>query len=333
MTRTPLDAQRWSPPKDAGLIGPFQPNTALAGVRTIPVTGTGPEDIAIDSDGRLYTGLADGRILRVTADGRTVERITDTGGRPLGIEVDADGTLVVCDADRGLLRVDPGTGETEVLVSDVGGSPLRLTNNCAIAPDGSIYFSESSQRFPLSEFKGDLLAHSMTGRLLRRNADGSVEVLLEGLSFANGVSLADDGSCVLVAETGAYQVTRLDLTGPHAGRRSVVIDNLPGLPDNMSRGSDGVHWIALPSCRNRLLDTLLPKAPALRKAVWSLPDRLQPEANRITWVIGIDVEGRVRHNLQGPGTAYHYVTGVREHDGHLYLGSLAESSIGVAPLP
>ena len=333
MTRTPLQASRWAPPKDAGRIGPFAPNDAIAQVTAIPVTGHAPEDVAVDADGRVYTGVDDGRILRVSADGHAVERIADTGGRPLGIEIGPDGHLVVCDAERGLLRIDASTGAIEVLVDTVAGQRLRLANNCAVATDGTVYFSESSQRFPLREFKGDLLAHSQTGRLLRRDPHGTVEVLLEGLAFANGVSLAEDESCVLVAETGGYRVSRLDLTGPRAGRHSVVIDNLPGLPDNMSRGSGGIHWMAVPSTRNRLLDTLLPRPAFLREAVWALPDRLQPEASRITWVVGIDVEGRVLRNLQGPGTAFHYVTGVREHAGRLYLGSLAESAIGVVPLP
>ena len=217
-------------------------------------------------------------------------------------------------------------------MSEVEGRQLMLTNNCSVAADGSIYFSESSQRFGLDEFKGDIIEHSATGRLLRRNPDGSVDILLTGLSFANGVALAEDESFVLVAETGAYSVVRLDLTGPSAGRRSLIIENLPGMPDNMSRGSDGVFWIALPSERNKLLDRLLPRHGALRKAIWAMPDRLQPDATRIAWVIGIDGEGAVVRNLQGPGTAFHYVTGVREHEGRLYLGSLVEPAVAVASL-
>ena len=147
------------------------------------------------------------------------------------------------------------------------------------------------------------------------------------------ISRSDHGARErLVAETGGYRVTRLDLTGSEAGRRSVIIDNLPGLPDNMSTGSGGIFWIALPSERNALLDMLLPRPGMLRSAVWAMPDRLQPDANRITWVIGIDGEGDVVHNLQGSGEDFHYVTGVREHDGRLYLGSLVEPAIATAPL-
>ena len=82
-----------------------------------------------------------------------------------------------------------------------------------------------------------------------------------------------------------------------------------------------------------LLDLLLPRPGFLRSAVWAMPDRLQPDATRITWVIGINGDGDVISNLQGPGDGYHYVTGVREHAGRLYLGSLVGPGIAVADVP
>lgn len=334
-TRTPLQARTWTPPKNAGMSGPFADPRPAGDVQMIPVTGVGPEDVAVDAHGRLITGTAEGRILRCDTDGRHLQHIADTGGRPLGIEVHPDGWLVVCDADRGLLRVDPDSGQVTTLADTVDGAPMRFTNNAAIAGDGRVYFTDSSRRFGIEEFKGDLLAHTSSGRLLRwtpGEGNGRVEVLLDGLDFANGVALAPDDSFVLVAETGGYRVRRFDLTGPQAGSVRVVLENLPGMPDNMSRGSDGVYWIAMPSTRNSLLDALLPRPGFLRSMVWSLPDSLQPDADRILWVVGIDAAGRVVHNLFTADAGYHYVTGVREHDGRLYLGSLAESAIGVLTL-
>jgi sugar lactone lactonase YvrE len=332
MPKTRLIPRRWRPPQDVGLRGPFAPNDALARLEVIPLPGTGAEDVAVDTTGAIYTGTREGYVLRVSPDGRSIERIAQTGGRPLGIEVHPEGWLVVCDAHRGLLRIDPESGEITVLVNSVEGRPMRFTNNCAVGRDGTIYFSDSSQYFGLDEFKGDILSHTGSGRLIRRDPDGTVTVLLDDLDFANGVALSQDEAFVLVAETGGYRVTRLDLAGPEAGRRSVIIDNLPGMPDNMSTGSDGVFWIALPSARNKLLDLLLSRPGYLRTAVWSMPERLQPDATRITWVVGIDGEGDVVHNLQASGKDFHYVTGVREHDGRLYLGSLVEPGIASAAL-
>jgi sugar lactone lactonase YvrE len=332
MAKPRLHTSTWRPPRDGGLRGPFATNTSLADLDILPVPGSGPEDVAVNASGDIFTGTSEGYLLRISRDGSRIDRIAQTGGRPLGIEVHPEGWLVVCDAHRGLLRVDPATGDIDNLVTAVDGVPMRFTNNCAIASDGTIYFSDSSQQFGIDHFKADILAHTRSGRLLRRDPDGSVQVVLDGLAFANGVALAEDESFVLVAETGAYRVTRLELTGDAAGRRSIIIDNLPGLPDNLSTGTAGVFWMALPSARNKLLDLLLPRPGFLRSAVWAMPDRLQPDVTRITWAVGLSGDGDVLHNLQGPGDNYHYVTGVREHGGRLYLGSLVEPCIAVARL-
>jgi sugar lactone lactonase YvrE len=294
----------------------------------IPVDGVGPEDVAIDPDGHLYTGVADGRVLQLTTEG-AAKTIADTRGRPLGVEWAPDGSLVVCDAERGLLRVDPATGAIETLVAEAGGSRMMLCDNAAVAADGSVYFSDSSRRFGLAHWKADLMEHTGTGRLLRRHPSGDVEVLLDGLQFANGVALAADESFVAVAETGAYRVTRLWLTGPRQGESDVLIDNLPGFPDNLSTGAQGRIWIALPSPRNPVLDWAHARPPALRRVMWALPDRLQPKPDRTAWVMAVDPAGVVVRDLQTAVDGFHLVTGVREHAGRLYLGSLVGGSVAV----
>jgi sugar lactone lactonase YvrE len=231
------------------------------------------------------------------------------------------------------LAVDPATSAVEVLVDRVAGEPMRFCNNAAVAADGTVYFSDSSRRFGIDHWRADLLEHSGTGRLLRRDPGGAVEVLLDGLQFANGVALAADESFVAVAETGAYRLTRLWLAGERAGRTDLLADNLPGFPDNLSTGAGGLIWVALGSPRNPLLDRLHPLHPALRRAVWALPQRLQPKPVRTLWVLAVDAGGAVVHDLQGPGDDFTMVTGVREHGGRLYLGSLAERAVAVLDLP
>jgi sugar lactone lactonase YvrE len=332
MSKPPIEPVVWQPPSAPGMSGPYSRNAVLAGADLLRVPGTGPEDIALDHDGRIVTGLDDGRICRLTPDGRTIEIVADTGGRPLGIEHRDDGKLVVCDAHRGLLLVDPATGDIEELVTSVDGAPIGLANNAAIHPDGSVLFSDSSRRFGLDHFKGDLIEHSTTGRLLRWR-DGHVEVLLDGLAFANGVAITHDGDAVLVAETGAYRIVRLWLGGERAGQREVLVDNLPGFPDNLSTGPTGTVWVAMPSTRDATLDWLLPRAPALRKAVWALPEVLQPDGEKLAFVLGIDADGKVTHNLQGPGDHFRRVTGVRQYEGTLVMGSLLEGAVASISLP
>jgi len=317
MPRPSIDPVVWQPPvvparaRQRGSVVPLPP------LRLLEVVGTGPEDVLVDEAGNVLTGVADGRVLRLSPDGRHIDVVADTGGRPLGLEWLPDGSLLVCDARRGLLAVDVGTGEVETLVSG-----LAFCNNAAVAPDGTVYFSDSTDRLGIDHWQGELLQHSGTGRLLRRGLSAETVVLLEGLQFANGVALAPDGTSVVVAETGAYRLTRWSLT---EGTQDVLVDNLPGFPDNISIGSDGLIWVAMGSPRDPSLDRMLAMPPALRKAVWRLPSRLLPSAQRTVWVQAYGLDGELVHDFQGPHDRLRFVTGVREVDGRVYLGSLIGS--------
>lgn len=332
MSKPSIHPLRWDPPPAPDLEGPWARDAELA-VQVLPVPGVGPEDVAVDAEGRYLTGLADGRICRVSDDARHVEVVAETGGRPLGIEHRDDGQLIVCDARRGLLRVDPDRGDVEVLVDAVDGRRMRFPNNAALHPDGSVLFTDSSRRFGIDHFKADLLEHSSTGRLLRWREGGEVEVLLDGLAFANGVALTHGGAAVVVAETAAYRLSRRWLSGERAGQHEVLLDNLPGFPDNLSTGPSGTVWVAIATTRNPTLDLLLPRAPVLRRLAWRLPPALQPSESRVAFVLGVDEDGKVVCNLRGPGDRFHYVTGVREHDGTLLLGSLVEGAMARTRLP
>ena len=129
--------------------------------------GVGPEDVVVDADGGVITGADDGRIWRWRSGLETPpDLVADTGGRPLGIEVDPrDGSLVVCDADRGLLRVTPG-GAVTVLADTAAGRPIVMCDNAAVARDGTVYFTDSSDVYPVSAWKRDMMEYRPNGRLL-----------------------------------------------------------------------------------------------------------------------------------------------------------------------
>lgn len=298
-------------------------------VRVIPVNGTGPEDVLLDSQLRVYTGLEDGRIIRVSADGATIDTLADTGGRPLGIEFHGDDELLVCDATRGLLVLPLTGGTPRTLVREFAGAPLLVCNNAAVATDGSVYFTDSSTRFPLSRWREDLIEGTGTGRLLRRSPDGELEVLMGGLHFANGVALAPDESFVLVAETGTRGLRRLHLTGSSAGRQEEFLTALPGFPDNISTGSDGLFWITQASPNVAALDVVRRMPAAVRTLARNLPTALQPAPGRAVGVLGVDSDGGVVREMRGEIPGFQMLTGVRERDGRLCFGSLRERAIAI----
>lgn len=322
MARPAIDPVVWSPPAAPPRAKLARSAVPLPPLRVLDVIGHGPEDVLVDPSGHILTGVADGRLLRLSPDGRHVEVIADTGGRPLGLEWLPDGSLLVCDARRGLLRVSGDAVE----VLETG---MAFCNNAAVAADGTIYFSDSTDRLGIDHWKGELLQHSGTGRLLRRGLGAETTVLVDGLEFANGVAIAPDGTFVVVAETAAYRLTRWSVVN---GTVDVFVDNLPAFPDNISTGSDGLIWVSMASPRDPALDRLLPLAPALRKVVWALPDRLQPRERHTVWVRAYAPDGSLVHDLQAPADRFGLVTGVREVEGTVYLGSLTGDCIATFTL-
>jgi len=303
----------------------------------LPVPAHGCEDVVVATsgpdEGCVYTGTADGSLWRIRADGQRIDRIAETRGRPLGIELHPDGRLLVCDSTHGVLLVDPGSGAVEHRLAEVDGRPMRFCNNAAIAADGTVWFSDSSTRYGQPQWKDDLIQNTRTGRLLRLDPSGEVRVVLDGLAFANGVALAPDGSFVAVAETGARTVVRHWLTGPRSGGRDFLVPQLPGHPDNIATGSDGLIWVTLASPVNPALE-LLQKAPSwLQRAATRVPERLQPTVAPSVRVQAYDSTGRLRHDLDLPADHYAMVTGVREHDGTVWLGSLEQPAVARAVLP
>jgi len=317
-----IEPQRWTPPPMPERAGRRTSSTPLPPLTVVGIGGHGPEDVLVAPDGAVFAGVDDGRVLRI--EGSQVTQVASTGGRPLGLEWLPDGALLVCDARRGLLRVDLGSGAVEELVTEVDGVPMRFCNNADVQDDGTIWFTDSTTKWDIDSWRGDLVEHGATGRLLRRDPDGTVHVIRTGLAFANGVACAPDGSWVAVAETAAYTLLRVD---PATKDVTPLEANLPGFPDNISRGSDGLIWVALASSRQAPLDRLLPRAPWLRKLVWALPEKVQPQPLDTVWVQAYRPDGTLVHDLQDTRPGMTMVTGVREHDGTVWLGSLTGTTV------
>jgi hypothetical protein len=132
----------------------------------------------------------------------------------------------------------------------------------------------------------------------------------------------------LVNETTRYRVKRVYIRGPRKGDVEVLINNLPGLPDGISTGADGIFWLAMITPRNALMDFAGPR-PWLRKLIHRIPVALQPKPMRHPFVLGLDASGKVVHNLQdADGLEFSHTTSVEQEGDWLYVGSLAEPKWG-----
>lgn len=333
----PIEPRAWAPPPPVPLEGVFAPNDRLASVEWWAKQLVGPEAMFVDADGSLVTGLKDGRIVKLKPLSDEPVVLASTDGRPLALARHPDGRIVICDAHRGLLALQ-SEGVIEVLASEHGGLPFRFVDDLAITRAGVVYFTDASARYSIERFTDDLLEHQLTGRVLRWDPETRrTSLIAEGFNFANGIALSPTEDFLVVAETGAYQLWRLWLTGPKAGTKEPFGGPLPGFPDNVRLSADrGVFWVAVGSPRNPLVDALA-GAPALRAVVSKLPRAVQPKPARHAFVVAVDLEGRFVETLQHVAAdSYSPIASAVEHDGFLYLGSFAREGVArvkLGPIP
>ena len=251
----------------------------------------------------------------------------------MGLARHPNGLLVIADGVKGLLSLD-AQGRLIPLVTEAKGVPLGFTDDVAIDKSGHYaYFSDASSRFGYGSDGDAIIEHGGDGRLLRYDFQtGKTAVLLDKLEFANGVALGPDESFVLVNETGAYRISRYWLSGPKAGTHDVFIDNLPGMPDNLSFNGENRFWVALYAPRNALLDASAPH-PFVRKMIARAMSVLPKPVEKRGFALGMDLQGQVIANLQdGSRDNYSPITTVREYGEWLYFGSLKANHMVRLPL-
>jgi sugar lactone lactonase YvrE len=339
----PIKPVQWIPPLSAGYTGPHSVNTRLANLKIIPLGGEeGPEQISIGPDGKLYTTVLSRKILRMNQDGTQQEVFAKTGGRVLGFDFDAKGNMIAADVDNGLISISPDKKIT-VLTNKVDGRPILYADAVIVAKSGNIYFSDASARFAPKDWGGtfeasilDILEQRSTGRILEYDpATKATGIVAKGFSFANGVALSLDEQSLFVNETGKYRVWKisinardLDISNP-GNLAKVLLENLPGYPDNLTRGLDGKIWLGFTKPRTPVLDKMtFTTTPFMRKLTVRLPRFLWPVPKPYGHVVAFTEDGRIVADLQDPSGAYPETTAVTETVDKLYIQSLHAKGIG-----
>ena len=338
----PIKPVRWAAPIPPGYSGPHAANQRLTGLQLIDLGAEeGPEHVAFGPDGMLYAAVASGKLIRMRADGSDQQVFARTGGRVLGFAFEASGNMFAADAFKGLLQIGRD-GQVQVLTDRVGNDPIRYADAVIVAQNGIVYFTDASTRFSPADWGGtfeasilDIIEQSATGRVLAYDpARGTTRIVAHGLSFPNGIALSEDGQRLLVAETGRYRVwtiatesADLDiLRGPKAQAR-VVLDNLPGYPDNLMRGLEGRIWLGFTKPRSAVIDRMA-DTPWLRSVTMRLPRALWPVPKPYGHVIAFTEDGRIVADLQDPSGAYPETTAVTETADRLYVQSLHAKGLG-----
>ncbi|WP_373888585.1 SMP-30/gluconolactonase/LRE family protein [Massilia genomosp. 1] len=332
----PIDPVGWDAPSAPGYTGEHAANSKLAGAQRIELHGeVGPEHVLAGPDGKLYTGVRSGNILRMNPDGSGQEVFAATGGRPLGMAFAADGSLVVADGVKGLLSVAPG-GQ----VSALGDAQARFLNAVAIGAGGKIYVTESSTRFTPARHGGtveaamlDVMEQSATGRVLEYDpATKALREVATGFSLANGIALSADGASLFVSESGRYRVWKIAIdadqldVGKQSAQARIVFDNLPGYPDNLTRAPDGTLWLGFGGQRNDL--DQMARRPFLRRVVLRIPRFLWAAPKAVGHVMAFSEDGKVLDDLQDPAGASPLTTGATVSAARLYIHNADGGALG-----
>lgn len=137
---TNIDPIAYTPKKRLSITDYEAPVYYIHNVEKIKLNASGPESIAFNSEGYLFTGLSDGTIRKIdvktgesqvfarTSQAKSVPPLSECGkpemehlcGRPLGLRFDVNGDLVVADAYFGLLKITKDGNVTQ-LVSEYEG--------------------------------------------------------------------------------------------------------------------------------------------------------------------------------------------------------------------
>jgi gluconolactonase len=182
--------------------------------------------------------MADGSVVLVEIQRRTLSRVSATGGRetiadlgggPNGAAIGPDGAVYVCNnggmsfvtredgstAPHGvpddyktgsIQRVDLKTGHFQTLYVECDGVQLNGPNDIVFDADGGFWFTD------LGKVRPDKLDQ---GALYYARADGSKIVKARSsLLTPNGVGLSPDDRIVWVAETYTSRVWGFDIAGP-----------------------------------------------------------------------------------------------------------------------
>lgn len=330
----PIDPQSWQPPKAPAYSGDFAVNQSLKKFESLTMGDqTGPEGVVVDAGGNVYATTDQGWVVRWKPNQTEGEKWVKLPGRGLGICLGNDNDFWVADAFEGVYHISAKGALTQKLTA-VEGQPLLYANDLVMAPNGKIYLTDSTMRFSAkgygSTYKAslvDIMEHKKTGRVIEFDPiKNTAKTIMSDLSFVNGVTVDPEGRFLLINETSEYRVWKYWLEGDKQGAAEVIVDNLPGFPDNILAGQDGRFWLGFTSPRIALLDSLAEK-PFLRKVVQRLPGFVRPAAKYYGHILAISGEGEVLMNLQDPAATYPLTTGASETSEYLYVSSLVAPTL------
>jgi 2-keto-4-pentenoate hydratase/2-oxohepta-3-ene-1,7-dioic acid hydratase in catechol pathway/sugar lactone lactonase YvrE len=259
-------------------------------------------------------------------------------GRVLGLDFDDLGRLVFADNTHGILRVDSqeengivdydgqlrSNLQVTTLVTHYKEEKLKFFNSIALRSD-SIYFTDSSTKFKRPDYRLEVLESKPTGRFFRYDLDTKeVELILDGLYFANGLASSQDGRYIYISDMMRYRIIRYDtITRSH----DIFMENLFCIVDNLTQ-RDGLLYLGCSSTRSAFMDKILSPYPIVKKIINCVPyfekvfDFFKSKEGII---MTVDEQGSVTQVFYDKtGTHFKWLSEAFFYEGWIYAGSVME---------
>ena len=166
----------------------------------------------------LFVDIRTSRIFSLTP-GAEPEVIREDSGESNGMTFDADGRLVVCEMINRRVTRHEDDGSYTTLADGWNGQRLNRPNDVILKSDGSLYFTNPG-RERLDPAEVDMQFNSVH----RIRPDGSVDMVVPGFQYPNGLAFSPDESVLYVANTrpGQYILAfDLDADGEARARQTL----------------------------------------------------------------------------------------------------------------
>jgi gluconolactonase len=157
---------------------------------------------------------------------------------------DRQGRIVTCEhLTRRVTRTEHD-GRITVLADAFQGKRLNSPNDIVVKSDDSVWFTDPS--FGIGGYYEGVKAQAeLPTNVYRIDADGTIDVVAEGINFPNGLAFSPDESILYVVESRANprRILAFDVQGGRTlANQRVAIDAGPGSPDGFRLDVDGNLW-------------------------------------------------------------------------------------------
>jgi sugar lactone lactonase YvrE len=204
-----------------------------AEVEQVATGFTFTEGPAWDGKGNLYFSDIPENVIKRVDEAGNVSVFLAPSGKSNGLMFDAEGRLLACRHwERDVARISPD-GTVEVLADSYDGKKLNSPNDCAIASDGAIYFTD-----PHYGLEGRPQEQDVEG-VYRLTPDGTVTRVIDDMTRPNGIFISPDGKTLYVADTEEKKVRAYTLQPDGSATDGRDFPAMTGSPDGMALDVDG----------------------------------------------------------------------------------------------